>query len=158
MQNNKTMCDKKDNMTFDKVIERTASFVTIGGLLAIILQMCSFQNELKENKANELIIDAVSIFNAASDTTEYQKALNLFLEVKRDRPKNLTGYNLFLELANSRADAIKEDNNKIKNIKIYEYDREVEIYLQYADSLNDMKPNTAKKQLDNLQKLKANEK
>jgi hypothetical protein len=90
--------------------------------------------------------------NAASDTADYNEALNLFLKVKESRPNNLTGYNLFLELAKQINEIVRNNNDSI-----YKYDNVVEKYLQYADSLNYQQKNEATNLLKQLQTLKTDE-
>ena len=149
---------EKEKLTFWKVVEKISLIVTIVGLSSIALQMCNFRKELKEkelkeieNKANEKIIEAVAIFNSAGDTLDYQNAFCIFLKIRELKPNDTTGYSMFLGLAKRINNNIKEHNNGINK-----YDREVEKYLQYADSLNG-KPNEARNLLTDIQYLKSNE-
>jgi len=136
----------KDNISF------ISNIVTILGIISIVAMVFNYRKELKENKVNETIIDAVSIFNAASDIADYKEALDLFLKVKESRPNNLTGYNLFLELAKQTNEIVRNNNDTI-----YKYDSLVEKYFQYADSLNYRQKNEAANLLKQLQTLKNDE-
>lgn len=136
-------------ITFWKICDRISSIVTILGIISIVIMIFDYRKELKEINVNETIADAVSLFNAASDTTDYKEVFHLFLRVKELRPNNLTGYNLFLDLAKETNEIVRNNNDSI-----YRYDEVVEKYLHYADSLNYRPKNEARNLLKQLQKLK----
>lgn len=124
-------------------------FISMFGWISILTVSVNYCKNQKMEKAERLRNDAISIFNGAYDISNYQEALKLFLEAKKRHPNNLTGYNLFLELA-------KEKNEEIMifNDSIYKYDNIIELYFQYADSLNDSPINEAKTKLEELKQLK----
>jgi hypothetical protein len=134
------------------IITLVAGIVSIFGISLIFIEFKKEHARSIEEQANEVIIAAISIFNAASDTADYNEALDLFLVVKDLRPNNLTGYNLFLELAKQTNEIVRNNNDTI-----YKYDSLVEKYLQYADSLNYRQRNEAKELLKQLQILKNDE-
>lgn len=142
----------KEEKTFWKICAHMSSIVTILGIISIVAMIFNYKEEQKESDVNDMIVDAISIFNAASDTIDYKEVFHLFLKVKNLRPNNLTGYNLFLELAKKTNEIIRNNNDSV-----YKYDVIVERYLQYADSLNCRSKNEAKSLLNQLQKLKCNE-
>lgn len=137
---------------WSKLIDHIAALVTIIGIVAIWWQFKENNKLSKQEQANELIIEAVAIFNAANDTLDYQVALDKFLEAKKLKSNDITGYDLFLEIGKRRLDFVTQKNNEIPK-----YDKIAEKYLLYADSLNS-KPNEAENLLIDLKRLKNNEK
>jgi hypothetical protein len=142
---------KKMNVNWEciwNVVEKVANLVTIIGIVALLLQLCDYNKILKQEQADEIIIEAKSIFEVAMDSTAYQDAYKKFLEAKEKKPNDFTGYNLFLELANRRLEYVKNENEGI-----YKYDIKVEQYLKMAISLND-RQNEAQNYLNQLDSLK----
>ena len=97
---------------FWKVIEKTSQIVAILGIITIALLLVESNKKSKQEKANEKIIEAIAIFKAANNPTDYQRAYEIFLEAK-DLPNDLTGYYLFLELSERMLDNRKKINFQI---------------------------------------------
>lgn len=132
----------KENMAYYNDI------VSIAGIISIIILVKSYGKESEQERARNTIIEAVAIFDEANDSTGYQKAFELFLEVKKIKPNDITGYRKFLDLADRRDEEIRQLDGK------YRYDKKVERYYLYADSLCVYSPNKAENQLKYLRELK----
>jgi len=51
-------------------LNRLSQIVTIGGIIGIFIMLSQFNKQSKQEQANEIIIEAVAICNAANDIAD----------------------------------------------------------------------------------------
>jgi len=134
---------------FWETIKKISNIVSILGFISIVFLLHNWSKETQQQKAENMINEAIGIFTSANDTIDYHKAYKLFFEAHSLKPNDDTGYKLFFEYAERLLEEVM-----LANDSIYKYDNEVAKYLHYADSLNIYRSNEAKKRISQFEKLK----
>ncbi|NOU17210.1 MAG: hypothetical protein HOO91_06590 [Bacteroidales bacterium] len=97
---------KTSRTTFWDWLTRISVVVTILGVLGLWFAYNDYKNTNQE-KIEKKIEAASSEFKK---NAKYEKSLELFREILREKPDDLTGYNMFLQKAKEqRVDYIKKD-------------------------------------------------
>ncbi|MDR2949949.1 MAG: hypothetical protein LBV71_12170 [Prevotella sp.] len=139
----------RENIAYISNIATTTGFISIIFLfINYNKESAQEQERLAQERANNKIIEAAAIFDDAKNSVGRQIAFKLFLEAKKDKPNDITGYRKFYNLADSIHKGIRNKNGR------FLYDENVEKYFRYADSLSVYSPNKAEDELANIQILK----
>ena len=156
LKSNEKQNKMKDKNCFEKfwnIVGNIGKLVSMFGWISILIVSLNYFKNQKIENAEKECADAKTIFEAAYSPNDFEIAFKKFQRVKKLRPDNLTGFNLFF----NKAEAISEDIRKENNGYLV-YDSistpSVLLLLHYADSLNDTKPNKAITLIEYLNAIK----
>jgi hypothetical protein len=117
---------KKGKKRFWASIENWLGLIgALTGIIAMVLSLMTYCNTKQDKKIVDNLQRANSLFeNAGYDTIEYRKAYDIYKEIKKKRPNDMTGYYKFLNEAINRRIEFR-----------IECDEWIKWYLLYAQKL-----------------------